>query len=158
MAQDMEYALAYAAYLALNQAPLSASPYATLGPSMMLYSTASSLVAKYYSLSAEVGEAGTITNVGMEKALINMLDLGMQNARESVALARRSGVDPVFSILYYEAARSLREGTAEEKLTALAYLWQATAHARLLASLSGGLREAPSPARRAPAAPRSQAR
>jgi len=152
MAQDMEYALAYAAYLALNQVSLSASPYATLGPSMMLYSTASSLVAKYYSLSADVGEAGTIKNVGMEKALINMLDLGMQNARESVALARQSGVDPVFSILYYEAARSLREGTAEEKLTALAYLWQATAHARLLASLSGGLRAIPS-ATRGPAAP-----
>jgi hypothetical protein len=158
MAQDMEYALAYAAYLALNQAPLSASPYATLGPSMMLYSTASSLVAKYYSLSAEVGEAGTITNVGMEKALINMLDLGMQNTRESVALARRSGVDPVFSILYYEAARSLREGTAEEKLTALAYLWQATAHARLLASLSGGLRESATPGRRTQSTPRPPAR
>jgi hypothetical protein len=118
---------------------------------MMLYATASSLVAKYYSLSAEVGEAGTIKNVGMEKALINMLDLGMQNTRESVALAKQSGIDPVFATLYYEAARSLREGTAEEKLTALAYLWQATAHARLLASLSGGLRAIPS-ATRGPAA------
>jgi hypothetical protein len=151
MAEDLEYALAYAAYLALDQIPLSTSPYATLGPSMMLYATASSLVAKYYSLSAEVGEAGTIKNVGMEKALINMLDLGMQNTRESVALAKQSGIDPVFATLYYEAARSLREGTAEEKLTALAYLWQATAHARLLASLSGGLRAIPS-ATRGPAA------
>jgi hypothetical protein len=88
----------------------------------------------------------------MEKALINMLDLGMQNTRESIALAKQSGVDPVFATLYYEAARSLREGTAEEKLTALAYLWQATAHARLLASLSGGLRVIPS-ATRGPAPP-----
>jgi hypothetical protein len=94
----------------------------------------------------------------MEKALINMLDLGMQNARASVALAKQSGVDPVFATLYYEAARSLREGTAEEKLTALTYLWQATAHARLLASLSGGLREAQSPAHRTQPAPRSPAR
>jgi hypothetical protein len=158
MAQDIEYALAYAAYLALNQVPLSASPYATLGPSMMLYSTASSLVVKYYSLSADVGEGGTIKNVGMEKALINMLDLGMQNARESVALAKQSGVDPVFATLYYEAARSLREGTAEEKLSALAYLWQATAHARLLASLSGGLRAAPSTTRGPAPASRPAAR
>ncbi len=84
----------------------------------------------------------------MEKALINMLDLAVQNTRESVALAKQGGTDPIFATLYYEAARSLREGTAEDKLTALAYLWQATAHARLLAWLSGGLREAPSPAQR----------
>jgi len=37
----------------------------------------------------------------------------------------------------------MREGTVEEKLTALAYLWQATAHARLLASLTGGIRTNP---------------
>ncbi len=67
MAQDLEYALAYAAYLALNQAPLSASPYATLGPSMVLYATASSLVAKYYSLSADIGEAGTIEQWGWRR-------------------------------------------------------------------------------------------
>jgi hypothetical protein len=147
MAQDLEYALAYSTYVALNQLSLSASPYAKLGASMMLYSTASSLVAKYYSLGAELGEGGTIKSV-KEKPLISMLDFALQNTRESIALARQNGVDPVFATLYYEAAQSLREGAVEEKLTALAYLWQATAHARLLASLTGGLRAKPStPAR-----------
>jgi len=152
MAQDLEYALAYSTYLALNQLSLSASPYAKLGPSMMLYSTASSLIAKYYSLSAEVGEGGTIKSV-KEKALINMLDFALQNTRESVALAKQNGVDPVFSILYYEAAQSLREGSVDEKLTALAYLWQATAHARLLTSLTGGLRATAPAARGATSSP-----
>ena len=138
MAQDLEYALAYSTYVALNQLSLSASPYAKLGPSMMLYSTASSLIAKYYSLGAELGEGGTIKSV-KEKPLISMLDFALQNTRESIALAKQNGVDPVFATLYYEAAQSLREGAVEEKLTALAYLWQATAHARLLASLTGGL-------------------
>jgi hypothetical protein len=142
MAQDLEYALAYSTYVALNQLSLSASPYAKLGPSMMLYSTASSLIAKYYSLGADLGEGGTIKSV-KEKPLISMLDFALQNTRESIALAKQNGVDPVFATLYYEAAQSLREGTVEEKLTALAYLWQATAHARLLASLTGGLRTNP---------------
>lgn len=142
MTQDLEYALAYATYVALNQIPISASPYAKLGASMMLYSTASSLIAKYYSLGAELGEGGTIKSV-KEKPLISMLDFALQNTRESIALAKQNGVDPVFATLYYEAARSLREGSVEEKLTALAYLWQATAHARLLTSLAGGLRATP---------------
>lgn len=142
MAQDLEYALAYSTYVALNQLSLSASPYAKLGPSMMLYSTASSLIAKYYSLGADLGEGGTIKSV-KEKPLISMLDFALQNTRESIALAKQNGVDPVFATLYYEAAQSLREGAVEEKLTALAYLWQATAHARLLASLAGGLRATP---------------
>jgi hypothetical protein len=144
MTQDIEYALAYATYVALNQRSLSASPYATLGPSMMLYSTASSLIAKYYSLGAELGEGGTVKSV-KEKPLTSMLDFALQNTRESIALAKQAGVDPVFATLYYEAAQSLREGGVEEKLTALAYLWQGTAHARLLTSLAGGLR--PTPAR-----------
>ena len=117
MARDIEYALAYSTYLALNQLSLSASPYAKLGPSMMLYSTASSLIAKYYSLSAELGEDGTIKSV-KEKALISMLEFALQNTRESIALAKQNGVDPVFATLYYEAAQSLREGAVEEKLTA----------------------------------------
>jgi hypothetical protein len=142
MTQDLEYALAYATYVALNQLPLSPSPYAKLGASMMLYATASSLIAKYYSLGAELGEGGTIKSV-KEKPLISMLDFALQNTRESIALAKQNGVDPVFATLYYEAAQSLREGAVEEKLTALAYLWQATAHARLLASLTGGLRATP---------------
>jgi len=58
MAQDLEYALAYSTYVALNQLSLSASPYAKLGPSMMLYSTASSLIAKYYSLGAAWARVG----------------------------------------------------------------------------------------------------
>ena len=157
MAQDLEYALAYSTYLALNQLSLSASPYAKLGPSMMLYAEASSLIAKYYSLGADMGEGGTIKSV-KEKALISMLEFALQNTRESVALAKQNGVDPVFAILYYEAAQSLREGSVEEKLTALAYLWQATAHARLLASLTGGLREIPPGARGPATSPRPVAR
>jgi hypothetical protein len=152
MAQDLEYALAYSTYVALNQLSLSASPYAKLGASMMLYSTASSLVAKYYSLGAELGEGGTIKSV-KEKPLISMLDFALQNTRESIALAKQNGVDAVFATLYYEAAQSLREGAVEEKLTALAYLWQATAQARLLASLTGGLRATPAATRGTPSSP-----
>lgn len=152
MTQDLEYALAYSTYVALNQLSLSASPYAKLGASMMLYSTASSLIAKYYSLGAELGEGRAIKSV-KEKPLISMLEFALQNTRESIALAKQNGVDPIFATLYYEAAQSLREGIVEEKLTALAYLWQATAHARLLATLTGGLRSTAGAAPGAPSSP-----
>jgi len=140
MTQDPEYALAFAAYMANRILSISDSPYAKLGPAMMLYSGAASLVAKYYSLGAEVGEFGTIKKVRMEKALVNMLDLGFKNARDSINLAKQSGVEPVIAALYYEAASFLREDDLDAKLSALTYLWQATAQARLLAFLAGGLR------------------
>ena len=140
MAQDPEYALAYATYLALGILSISESPYARLGPSMMLYAGAGSLMAKYYSLGAEVGEFGTVKSVRMEKALVNMLDLAFKNARDSINLAKQSGVEPVLAALYYQAATFLREDDLDAKLTALTYLWQATSQARVLAFLAGGLR------------------
>jgi len=146
MTQDPEYALAYAGYLALRMLSISESPYARLGPSVMLYAGAASLIAKYYSLGAEVGEGGTIKRIGMEKALVNMLDLAFRNAKDSINLAKESGVEPVLSALYYEAARALLDEDLDAKLTALTYLWQATSEARVLALLVGGLRPAGLPA------------
>ena len=145
MTQDPEYALAYTGFLALRMLSISESPYARLGPSVMLYAGAASLIAKYYSLGAEVGEGGTVKRIGMEKALVNMLDLAFRNAKDSINLAKESGVEPVLSALYYEAARALLEDDLDAKLTALTYLWQATAQARVLAFLAGGLRPAGSP-------------
>jgi hypothetical protein len=112
---------------------------------MMLYAGAGSLMAKYYSLGAEVGEFGTVKRVRMEKALVNMLDLAFKNARDSINLAKQSGVEPVLAALYYQAATFLREEDLDAKLTALTYLWQATSEARVLAFLAGGLRRGPSP-------------
>jgi hypothetical protein len=145
MTQDPEYALAYTGFLALRMLSISESPYARLGPSVMLYAGAASLIAKYYSLGAEVGEGGTVKRIGMEKALVNMLDLAFRNAKDSINLAKESGVEPVLAALYYEAARALLEDDLDAKLTALTYLWQATAQARVLALLAGGLRPAGSP-------------
>ena len=146
MTQDPEYALAYTSYLALRVLSISESPYARLGPSVMLYAGAASLIAKYYSLGAEVGEGGTVKRIGMEKALVNMLDLAFRNTKDSINLAKESGVEPVLSTLYYEAARALVDEDLDAKLTALTYLWQATSQARVLALLAGGLRLPGSPA------------
>jgi hypothetical protein len=111
----------------------------------MLYAGAASLIAKYYSLGAEVGEGGSVKRIGLEQALVNMLDLALRNARDSINLAKEGGVEPVLSALYYEAARALLDEDLDAKLTALAYLWQATSQARVLALLAGGLRLPGSP-------------
>ncbi len=139
MTKDPAYALAYATYLTLG-ANLSASPYAKLGASMMLYYGTAALITKYYSLGAEIGEFTTVKSVRYEKALVNMLDRAFTNAKDSINLAKEANVEPLFATLYYEAAQFLREDTLDAKLSALAYLWYATAEARLLAFLAGGLR------------------
>ncbi|RMF90171.1 MAG: PDZ domain-containing protein [Nitrospinota bacterium] len=139
MSKDPSYALAYATYLALG-AGISASPYARLGASMALYYGTASLITKYYSLGAEIGKGGRVQKVRFEKALINMLERAFRNARDGINLAREAGIEPIFSAFFYEAAKFLREQDLEGKLSALAYLWYATAEARMLAFLGGGLR------------------
>ena len=140
MSQEIEYALTHATHLALNNLNISESPYATLGPSMFLFSGASSILAKYDSVGVEMDKYGAVKKVKSEKALVNMLDMGFKSARESINLAKQNNVEPVMAILFYEAAKFLREEDIDAKLTALSYLWQATIEARTLAFMAGGLK------------------
>jgi len=140
MSHEPEYALAHATHLALEHFNISPSPYATLGPSMLLYAGASSIIAKYDSVGVETDRSGGAKKVKSEKALVNMLDMAFKNARESINLAKQSGVEPIIPILYYEAAKFLREEDLDAKLTALSYLWQAMIGARTLAFMAGGVR------------------
>jgi len=140
MSAEPEYALTYATHLALEHFNISQSPYATLGPSTILFAGASSLLAKYDSVGVETDKSGTAKKVNNEKALVNMLDLAFKNARDSINLAKQANVEPVIPIMYYEAAKFLREEDIDAKLTALSYLWQSAIGARTLAFMAGGVK------------------
>lgn len=137
---DKEFLLASASSVGMMQlieqvgeGPKSAA--VIFGNSQNVYAFSSSLVAKYYSLGAEVDDDLNVTSFENEKALGVMLDFAEQRAKELINLC---GDDvPVPAIIYYENARSASRGNAQDQLTALNYYWQATVLAQAGAFLAG---------------------
>jgi hypothetical protein len=117
--------------------------YAKLGGSLTSYSFSSILIAKYYSLGAEVDETGQIVGVQYEKALIELFDFIERRARENIAQASSLGCEPVMPVLYYEFAKGLREGDMADKFRAINFFWLASTQAQILSILSGGAKLVP---------------
>jgi hypothetical protein len=110
-----------------------------LGNSLGTYARSAGLIAKYYSLDAQVDESGNVVAIGRERALADMLDLADQRAKELIGL---SGDDvPVPAVVYYENARVLRQGSPSDQLEALKGYWAASSIASVQAYLSGRLGE-----------------
>jgi hypothetical protein len=105
-----------------------------LGSALTAYSQSASLIAKYYSLSAQVDEFGSVVGYDRQSSLADMLDLADQRARQW--LSSVSGEDPVQSLYYYDNARLLRTGTPDEQLSALNYYWQSAILSETLAVFS----------------------
>jgi len=110
-----------------------------LGNSLGTYARSAGLIAKYFSLDAQVDESGNVVAIGRERALADMLDLADQRAKELIGL---NGDDvPVPAVVYYENARVLRQGSPSEQLEALKGYWAASSIASVQAYLSGRLGE-----------------
>ncbi len=93
------------------------------GHSQSAYSLSSSLLAKHYSLGAQVDDELNVISFQREKALGEMLDYADRRAR---ALINELGEEaPPATMYYYELGRSLRQGSAQDQLDALNYFWQA---------------------------------
>jgi len=140
--QELDYTFALSCLDALPVVEEKFTPgpelnYAKLGSSLASYSYSSMLIAKYYSLQAEVDEAGEIAGVKYEKALIELFDFVERRARENIALAKSVGCEPVMAVLYYDFAKGLREGDMEDKLRAINFFWLASTDAQILSILSG---------------------
>jgi hypothetical protein len=92
------------------------------GQSQNAYVLSAGLLAKHYSLGAEVDQDLNVVSFRREKALGEMLDFADQRARE---LINAAGEDSsIAALYYYELGRSLRQGDAQEQLEALGYYWQ----------------------------------
>ena len=108
---------------------------AILGSSLSAWSASSLVIAKYYSLQAELDEWFNVVGFGRERSLSDMLDLADDRADELITLVGEE--EPVTAIYYHENARSYREGTPEDKISALFYNWQAAIFAEALAYFNG---------------------
>lgn len=111
--------------------------YATLGGALQSYSMSSVLVAKYYSLGAQLDKNGALIGVRNERAMINMLDFAERRAKEVIGLGVAIGADPVGPVISYDAARIDREGDLDGKFTALQGFWSAVLQGQMVGILSG---------------------
>jgi uncharacterized protein len=114
-----------------------ASAYAQLGGALTAYIGSTALIAKYYSLEAELDDDLDIIGFGKERVLIDTLEFAEKRARESVAFLQANDVDAAMHIVDYEAARLAREGDKWEKLDALSGFWSVYVRAQALAYLGG---------------------
>jgi hypothetical protein len=106
----------------------------TFGQSNNAYALSAGLLAKHYSLGAQVDENLDVVSFQREKALGEMLDFADQRARE---LINAAGEDAsIAALYYYELGRSQRQGDPQEQLDALGYYWQAAMLAQAGAYLS----------------------
>jgi predicted S18 family serine protease len=108
---------------------------AILGSSLAAWSQSAVVIAKYYSLSPELDEGFNLLGFGRERSLSDMLNLADERAGELISLV--GAEEPVNALYYHENARSHREGTQFDKITALSYNWRAAILAETLAYFTG---------------------
>ncbi|MFA5867169.1 MAG: S16 family serine protease [Actinomycetota bacterium] len=108
-----------------------------LGNSLESFVLSSKLIAKYYSLGAETDDNGNVIGVTMEKAMINMLDFGEDSALENINSAKKADALPVMAIIAFDGGKVYREGTYEDKFTALQNFWAASLEGKMLSILAG---------------------
>ncbi len=137
---EIYYLLAEAARLGINtlgqqvgSGPESAG--LVFGHSQSAYTLSAMLIAKHYSLGAQVDQDLNIVGYQNEKALAEMLDFADRRARELINLAGDNA--SISALFYYENARMLRQGDADDQMTALSYYWQAALLAQLGAYMAG---------------------
>ncbi|MCL4533850.1 MAG: hypothetical protein M1370_01645 [Bacteroidetes bacterium] len=145
LSKEMSYSFANSSLAALPRLKERAgnSPagaYATLGSALNSYVNSSTLIAKYYSLGAEVDAEGDVTGVANERAMINMLDFAEKRAKEIIGLAVSLDAEPVQPVLYFETGKVDREGDVSGKLSALEGYWKASLEGQIIGMLSGKAR------------------
>lgn len=141
-ARDFTYTFALATLNAMEplkrRAPSGMQgAYATLGGAVQSYTMSSVLVAKYYSLGAQIDQGGNIAGVRNERAMINMLDFAEKRAKEIIGLGVAVGAEPVWPVISYDAAKVDREGSLDDKFNALQGYWSAALQGQMLGILSG---------------------
>ncbi len=106
-----------------------------LGSSLTTWASTAALIAKYYSLGAQMDREGNLLGYRNEKALVEMLRLAEQRARDMCDLTANE--EPVWPLFYLDVAQIWRQGTPEDQLWSLYYYWQSIAEAEMTAYFSG---------------------
>ncbi len=106
--------------------------YAYLSTSLYVHTRAASLLAKYYSLGAELDDEANITAIGRERTLGDWLEFAEDQTRRDIAWLSAHGVDATPSVQVYEIARICARRDLPNKLEALTHFWAADLHAQVL--------------------------
>jgi len=108
-----------------------------LANALNTYVDASFLIAKYYSLEAELTPSGDIARLGRESALGRMLELAEVKARVHAARARAvTGEIPIAASKAYQIGRAFAElPGATSHLAALEQFWRASMFSQLAVML-----------------------
>lgn len=142
-ANDLDYALAQASFAVLEGSlddyleGDKTAAYARLGGAVSLYARSASLLAKYYSLDAQLDENNDVVEVGNPRALAAALSFGSEQVERSVGLLQDRKVQAPLLVAGYEAASVDREGDAGDKLDALTAYLSGFTESRVLSYLGG---------------------
>ncbi len=111
----------------------------SLAGSQLAYFHAAELIAKYYSLGADVSDdgSGRVQKIEQDKAFASILAIAERTARASARAARiATGTIPVQAKLAYQNALVDRDGTLSDKLDALAQFWASSAYSQTAVMLA----------------------
>ncbi|MFO0744734.1 MAG: S16 family serine protease [Myxococcota bacterium] len=108
-----------------------------LATALNTYVDASFLIAKYYSLEAELGPTGAVEKVGRDEALGRMLELAEVKARVFAARAEEVGGEiPVAAAKAYQIGVAFSAmGTPAFRIAALEQFWRASMFSQLAVML-----------------------
>ncbi|QDU79757.1 Lon protease 2 [Polystyrenella longa] len=111
--------------------------YATLAGSIYVHLRASMLIAKYYSLNAQLDKEMMIIGIGREQALNEWLEASEEQARRNVMLLSRYGMDTATCAQNFEYCRLMKTRGLSDKLDALFVLLYLNTTTKVLQRLSG---------------------
>ncbi len=117
--------------------------YAYLSTSLYTHIRAAGLLAKYYSLDAELNDTGYVIGVGRERTLAEWLTFSEDQARRSIALLQENGVDASPCAQMYGIARVKSRRDLTQQMEGLVGFWSADMHARVIRLVSGLAQGAP---------------
>jgi hypothetical protein len=111
--------------------------YAFLASSLYTHTRAAGLLAKYYSLDAQLNEAGFVVGLKRERTLAEWLTFAEDQTRRNIALLQDHGVDASPCAQVYGIARIKARRDLMQQMEGLVEFWGADMHARVLRLVSG---------------------
>lgn len=111
--------------------------YADLAASVYRHTRTAGLLAKHYSLAADLDEYAEVVSIPHERVLGQWLTYAEDQSRRNIGMLQDSGVDATACAQMHSIARIKARRDLHEKLEGLVEFWSADVHARILRRLSG---------------------
>ncbi|MCC6491619.1 MAG: hypothetical protein IT424_01210 [Pirellulales bacterium] len=111
--------------------------YASLAAGLFSYCRSAMLVAKYYSLDAEMDDRQQIIRLRRERTFGDWLAGSEDEAQRSIHRLQQRGISSAVCVQYLDIARVLRNRDLASRIEALSYLFRTNVTARVMWRLAG---------------------